>query len=100
MEKITVNDLIKISKDDLKGKVICFPTDTVYGLGALYGDREAILKIYKLKKRDLNKPIANLCSNVKQITDLGIEIPSYAYNLIDKHWPGPLTIIFKDGNKK
>ena len=49
MDVITINDIRKIN---LKGKVICFPTDTVYGVGALIEDEEAINKIYDLKNRD------------------------------------------------
>lgn len=95
MEKIKVNDFIKLNKEDLKGKVICFPTDTVYGIGALFGDDEGIKKIYKMKNRPLDKPLANLCSSIEQILDLGIELPSIARELIDKYWPGALTIIFR-----
>lgn len=100
MEKIKVEDFIKLNKEELLGKVICFPTDTVYGVGALFGDDVAISKIYKMKNRPFNKPLANLCSSVEQILDLGIEIPVKARDLIDKFWPGALTIIFKHGQTK
>ena len=60
MEKILVNDIDKI---DLKGKVIAFPTDTVYGVGCIIGDISAIHKIYDLKKRDYSKPLAVLSPN-------------------------------------
>lgn len=100
MEKIKVDDFVRLNKEDLLGKVICFPTDTVYGIGALFGDDVAIAKIYKMKNRPLHKPLANLCSSVEQILDLGIEIPAKARELIDKFWPGALTIIFKHGASK
>lgn len=100
MEKIKVDEFIKLDKEDLVGKVICFPTDTVYGIGALFNDEQAIEKIYKMKNRPLNKPLANLCSSVDQIIDLGIDIPIEVRNLINKFWPGALTIIFKDKDKK
>ena len=53
MDVISVYDLIN---KDIRGKVICFPTDTVYGVGALIDDIEAIKKIYNLKNRDCSKP--------------------------------------------
>ena len=42
-------DFLKLNKEDLKGKIICFPTDTVYGVGCLYNDYDATLKIYQMK---------------------------------------------------
>lgn len=100
MEKLSFDEFITFEKSKLAGKVICFPTDTVYGIGALYNDQEAISKIYKMKSRDLNKPLANLCNGLKQIESLGIGIPKVAKELIDKHWPGALTIIFDDKDNK
>lgn len=100
MEKLSVNEFINFDKSKLVGKVICFPTDTVYGIGALFNDEVAISQIYKMKNRDPNKPLANLCSSVDQIKDLGIDVPEVANQLIEKHWPGALTIIFKDNSKK
>ena len=45
-------------------KVIVFPTDTVYGIGASIYDKKSISKIYEIKGRDFNKPIAVLCSSI------------------------------------
>jgi len=94
MEKLSVDEFIKLEKKDLAGKIVCFPTDTVYGIGALYNDNKAIAKIYEMKNRPLNKPLANLCSNINQILDLGINIPTNVRDIIDRSWPGALTIIF------
>ena len=58
-----VKDLKQLTKDDLIGKIICFPTDTVYGVGCLLGDEIALGKIYELKNRDLSKPLAILVPN-------------------------------------
>lgn len=77
---------------DLQGKVIVFPTDTVYGIGCLYKDKESIKKIYDIKNRDYSKPMVILCADMKQIREVikeDQEIP----NRIKKHWPGALTII-------
>ena len=60
MEKILVKDIDKINLD---GKVIVFPTDTVYGLGCRIDDKLAIKKIYEIKNRDYSKPLAVLAPN-------------------------------------
>ncbi len=78
---------------DFTGKIIIFPTDTVYGIGCLYNDIDSIRKIYEIKNRDYNKPMVILCANLKQVTTLireGQKVPSY----LKKYWPGKLTIIF------
>ena len=60
MDVVTLKELLR---KDIKGKVVCFPTDTVYGVGALIEDEEAINKIYNLKHRDKTKPLAVLTGN-------------------------------------
>ena len=94
MEKILVKDIDKI---DLKGKVIAFPTDTVYGVGCIIGDISAIHKIYDLKKRDYSKPLAVLAPNAN-IDKYVKNITKEARVLMDKYWPGALTIIFEKTN--
>ena len=90
MEKIKVENIKDIN---LKGKVIVFPTDTVYGLGAMINDKEGIDKIYQIKQRNYSKPLSILVSNK--------DVSPYIYDnkkvvdLIDKYWPGALTIIAK-----
>lgn len=93
MEKIRIKNLNKINKTDLKGKIIVFPTDTVYGVGTLYNDSEGIEKIYQMKKRDYGKLIPVLCSSVDQIKEIAL-----TNDLFDKYshlWPGALTMILK-----
>lgn len=98
MEKIELNDLLKISKSDLIGKIIIFPTDTVYGVGAIYQDAIGVDKIYEMKKRDYGKPLPVLCSSLTQVEDIAI-LPSYAYEYV-KYWPGALTIICNNKENK
>lgn len=88
---------LKIAIDTLKeGKTIVYPTDTVYGIGANALDIEAIEKVYKIKKRPLDKPISICVSNtnlIKKIAYTNKEIEK----IIEKILPGPFTIIL---NKK
>lgn len=91
MEKISINNLKNI---DLKGKIIAFPTDTVYGVGCKVDDIDAIKKIFEMKNRDYSKPLAILCPD-KNIEKYVLNISDNAKYLMDKYWPGALTIIFK-----
>lgn len=94
MEKVSLQELLKLNRSDLYGKIICFPTDTVYGVGALVDDNKAISKIYKMKNRSDNKPLPILCSKLEQV-DRYVIITKTAKTLMDKYWPGALTLILK-----
>ncbi len=74
--------------------VIIFPTDTVYGIGCSIYDKDSQLKIYKIKNRPLDKPLAVLCSSVKQIDEIAY-IDENAKKIINKFLPGALTVIIK-----
>lgn len=91
MELITTDELLK---RDIRGCVVCFPTDTVYGVGALVDDLEAIKKIYELKERDYSKPLAILTPN-KNLDNYIQNTSLKAKELMENHWPGALTIIFE-----
>lgn len=91
MEQITAKELLKC---DLRGKIVCFPTDTVYGVGALYDDIAAIKKIYQMKHRSVTKPLAIL-TPTKDISQYVLKVSKVAQDLMDQYWPGPLTLIFQ-----
>jgi len=74
-----------------------FPTETVYGIGVNALNEEAVKRLYKIKKRPLNKAISVLVSNVEMIEQVAKDITNIEYALIKKFFPGPLTIIL---NKK
>ncbi len=76
------------------GKLIIFPTDTVYGIGCCIDDIENIKKIYAIKHRSLDKPLACLCADEKQIKQVA-QADEDALKLIRAFLPGPLTIILK-----
>lgn len=76
------------------GGVVIFPTDTVYGIGCRYDDKDAVDRIYKIKSRSNSQPFPVLVSSVKQVERLVIITPS-ARELIEKYWPGGLTILLK-----
>lgn len=75
-------------------KVIIFPTDTVYGIGTPIYDLEGIERIYKIKNRSKNKPLACLCASLDQIEKIAI-LDERSRMLINKYLPGGLTLILK-----
>jgi len=77
------------------GEVLAFKTDTVWGFGCNPEDIEAIDKIYQIKNRDLKKPLILMSNNFSYLKKYIKVIPDYAQGLIDKYFPGALTLIFK-----
>jgi L-threonylcarbamoyladenylate synthase len=78
-----------------EGKLVVFPTETVYGLGANAFDEEAVKNIFIAKGRPSDNPLIVHIANADQLKDLTGEIPEYAQSLIDAFWPGPLTLVMK-----
>lgn len=78
-----------------KGGIVAFPTDTVYGIGAIPSNKKAVKKLYRIKRREKKKPIALLVSSKRIASRFAMKIPSRAGKLITKHWPGALTLVFR-----
>ena len=104
ISKIDSND---IDKNELKkhsellknGETVIFPTETVYGLGANALDENAVKKIYEAKGRPSDNPLIVHIHNKDLIYDLSKDIDDKAKKVIDKFWPGPLTVILKKNDK-
>lgn len=79
----------------VKGGIVAFPTETYYGLAVNPFNTEALLKLFSIKKRSKNKAILLLIADTEQLNKLTDYIPQPYYPLIEKYWPGPLTLIFK-----
>jgi L-threonylcarbamoyladenylate synthase len=99
--KIDLNDetvfrsqMVRIKRVLNLGGVMAFPTDTFYGLGATVFNREAIARIFKIKQRSKDKPLLTLVASAYQANTMTREIGPPAEVLIEKLWPGPLTILF------
>lgn len=75
------------------GKLVAFPTETVYGLGANADDAEAVARLYKVKQRPKEKPLALLIYSLESVKLWVQIIPPNAKLLMDTFWPGPLTIV-------
>ena len=75
------------------GGVIVFPTETLYGLGADALDEAAVEKVFQLKGRDPRSPIPVLVADQEMLHTLVAQVPTTAQKLIDRYWPGPLTLV-------
>lgn len=78
-----------------KGGLVLFPTETVYGLGANGLNSEAVERIFDVKGRKLDNPINLLVSNMQMVEKLAQNITELEYKLMNKFFPGPLTIILE-----
>src|SRR5690554_3859437 len=77
------------------GGVVAFPTETVYGLGASAWNPDAIHKVFELKGRPSDNPLIVHIANYGMLLSLAAEIPQSSRILMQKFWPGPLTLIFE-----
>lgn len=75
------------------GGLAAFPTDTVYGVGALAFDGRAVKSIYIAKDRPLEKAIPILIGNADDLTQVASSVPDMAKKFSARFWPGPLTLI-------
>lgn len=91
-------DLHKAATLLQQGFPLAIPTETVYGLAANALDENAVKKIYTVKNRPLNNPLILHIGNKTDIEKYTLNIPEIAYQLIDKFWPGPLTLLLPKKN--
>lgn len=85
----------KVGRVILQGGVAAFPTETFYGLGADARNEEALQKIFQLKGREENKPLLLLIAHRDWLSGLVRNLPPVAGRLMEKFWPGPLTLVFE-----
>jgi len=79
----------------IKGGLVIMPTETVYGIAANMLNKKALDRLYKIKNRPKDKLFSLHIDKKERIEEFAKDIPVPAYKLIDKFWPGPLTIILK-----
>ena len=92
------SNAVEVAIDFLqKGKVISFATDTVYGVAVDATNPKAVEGLYKLKKRDKNKPIAIFLKNLESAKKLFI-FNDLAREVVEKYMPGDITVILKTSN--
>lgn len=101
IKNVNVEDIEIVAKGISQGKIAIFPTETVYGIGTSAFDERACKKIYEMKKRPNDKPLIVLVLDKEMLFDIVQKTNDIENKLIEKFWPGPLTIIFekKDNGK-
>jgi L-threonylcarbamoyladenylate synthase len=75
------------------GRLVAFPTETVYGLGANALDAEAVVRIFEAKERPLTSPLIVHVASEGMASSVVAEWPERAQQLANKFWPGPLTLV-------
>jgi L-threonylcarbamoyladenylate synthase len=75
------------------GKLVAFPTETVYGIAANFLDEKAIGNLYRIKARPAHKPFTVHIADIGAVESLGCTITKEALRLAKKFWPGPLTMV-------
>ncbi|AEV94950.1 L-threonylcarbamoyladenylate synthase [Pediococcus claussenii] len=88
----TKQDIKEAAKAIKEGKLVAFPTETVYGLGADATNVQAVNQVFEAKGRPSDNPLIVHVADIKTVEELA-EINKNAYNLMKRFWPGPLTII-------
>ncbi|WP_338542118.1 L-threonylcarbamoyladenylate synthase [Abiotrophia defectiva] len=76
-----------------RGELVAFPTETVYGLGAIATKEQAVAKVFQAKGRPSDNPLIVHVKDAQQVFDYAAEVPKLAKDLMERFWPGPLTII-------
>jgi len=76
-----------------EGGLVAFPTDTVYGVGALPRHPQAIARLYEVKGRSQEKAIPILLSEAAGMEQVAVNVGVMAYTLAAAFWPGPLTLV-------
>jgi L-threonylcarbamoyladenylate synthase len=78
-----------------QGGIICFPTDTLYGLGASIYCEEAITRLRNVKRRGRDEPFVVIVSDIDVARELVCNVTARHRRLINAYWPGPVTIVFE-----
>lgn len=76
------------------GGIIAYPTETIYGLGVDALNEKAIKRLFEIKLRALDKPVSVLVKDTQMLSRVVSRVPQVARPIMEKYWPGPVTIIF------
>lgn len=77
------------------GGIVIFPTDTAFGIGCRINDADAVQRLLNLRKRAQDKAVPILCSSVRMVKEYVEPLDSDVRKLMEKYWPGGLTIVLK-----
>jgi L-threonylcarbamoyladenylate synthase len=92
-ENIDFEKITQAAEVIKKGGIVAFPTETVYGLAADYANKQAVDRVFVVKKRPKQKPLTVQIRDITDLEKLGCDVSAFAYQLMSKFWPGPLTLV-------
>ena len=96
MPKLT-SEISKAVDSLIKGKLVAFPTETVYGLGGDATNEDAVRRIYKVKGRPTDRPLILHVPDLATVKKVVLNWASSESKLANRFWPGPLTLVLKNG---
>ena len=96
MPKLT-SEISKAVDSLVKGKLVAFPTETVYGLGGDATNEDAVRRIYKVKGRPTDRPLILHVPDLATVKKVVLNWTSSESKLANSFWPGPLTLVVKNG---
>jgi L-threonylcarbamoyladenylate synthase len=82
------------------GGIVSFPTETVYALGGDAYNQEVVARIYRIKRRDRSKPLSVFLKDAREVRKVVDFVGEDAQKLMERFWPGPLTLVFKSSSPK
>lgn len=85
-----INKAIGILKN---GGIVIFPTDTAFGIGCAVDDEKAVWKLFEIRRRPKDKAVPVLVDSIEMAREYLEEIPNGVLDLMNKYWPGALTIV-------
>lgn len=101
MEKIKIDptnpseeNIKRISDFFLNNKIVVYPTDTVYGIGCLATNREAVAKVFETKKRPTDKPLLTLVSDLSMLKKY-FHVNNEQQEYLKEYWPGPISFLLE-----
>lgn len=99
LAKITADNLKEVIKKAVKtinnGGIVAYPTETFYGVGVKFNNEVALKRLYELKRRPDEKPIPLIIGARGMLSMISLHVNDTASILMDKFWPGPLTLLLK-----
>jgi L-threonylcarbamoyladenylate synthase len=95
VNELNIEQVLHYTVDILKnGGIVVYPTETFYGLGVKFDMEDSLKKLYDIKQRPEEKAMPLIIGNKGLLTVVAASINDTALSLIDRFWPGPLTLIF------
>ena len=93
MASFITDDIARAADALSAGGVVAIPTETVYGLGAIATDADAVARVYEIKGRPTNHPLIVHIGSVNVLDEWAADIPEWARTLATELWPGPMTLV-------